>query len=234
MSHSTVGTKFYYYNGVTPTQIYGIITKPPMRGAPARLDATSQEDTETQSAAGVRQTGDQNVQFKYNTEGGVYNYDTFIALEGVKTKYGIAYPDGKALEWEAEAYVQRDGTGVNALDTFTVAMFAKTGTTELTAPALTIPGGTLGSLLVSTAAGTTGKSVITLTPTLIPGMPYVYKTGVAAPACIYDQDLSDAGWAPIVSGQSITVTNGYYITVAGVDASFKAKRKGTAICVSGS
>ena len=88
----------------------------------------------------------------------MYNYDTFIALEGVKTKYGIAYPDGKALEWEAEAYVQRDGTGVNALDTFTVAMFAKTGTTELTAPALTIPGGTLGSLLVSTAAGTTGKS----------------------------------------------------------------------------
>lgn len=133
MASSTVGTKFYYYTtGQTPTatQIKGMITKPAMKTIPARIDSTSQEEEEATSVSGVRQTGDQNFQFKH-TDG---NYALFLTLEGTQTKFGVAYPDGKSVEWEAVPYVQRDGTGVNALDTFTVAMFPQTAATEVTTP----------------------------------------------------------------------------------------------------
>lgn len=130
MASSTVGTKFYYYNLTVATQIKGMITKPAMGTIPARIDSTSQEETDASSVPGVRQTGDQNFQFKH-TDG---NHTLFKTLEGTQTKFGVAYPDGKAVEWEAIPYIQRDSTGVNALDTFTVSMFPQTAATEITTP----------------------------------------------------------------------------------------------------
>ena len=64
---STVGTKFYYLSGATAIQIYGMIDKPSMRGIPAKLDWTSQEDTDELFIPGVRQHGDKNFKFKHAT-----------------------------------------------------------------------------------------------------------------------------------------------------------------------
>lgn len=207
--------------------------KPAMRGMPAKLDWTSQEDADEKFIPGIRQAGDKNFVFKKATTDGTYNLDQLLALEGTDTTFGVAYPDGKAVEFPGIPYVQFDGTGVNAPDTFTLAIFPTGAASIVVAPVLTLPLGVLGTLSVSTAAGGVGASTITVVPAFVPGNPYVYKTKAgSAEACIYDQDCS--AWTPLVSGDVITVTNGYYITVTAVDAQFKAKRSGNAVCVSGS
>jgi hypothetical protein len=135
---STVGTQFYYYDGwapavgITPetpgtaTKINGMMTKPTLPGAPTRIDSTSQEELVSTSVAGVKQLGDTNFQFKHaahDDETNDTNYKLFKSIEGDLGKFGVVYPDGGAVEFVATPYVQRDATGVNALDTFTVPMF---------------------------------------------------------------------------------------------------------------
>lgn len=110
----------------TSKQIYGMITKPAMPGLPSRVEATSQEDTYQKTTAGYRQMPDANFQFKYHAyDSSTSNYEKFLELEEASANvvFGIKYPDDMAIEFSAKPYVQRDGTGVNALDTFTVSMF---------------------------------------------------------------------------------------------------------------
>jgi hypothetical protein len=129
MEHTTKGTIFYYYTkDTTPvaTQIYGLMDKPALPGRPNKVESTSQEDLQQKFADGVIQLPDADFKFKYAQYGTTdqYNIDTFHAHEAAKThyKYGIKYPHGKCLEFEAKPFVQYDATAVNALDTFTVAM----------------------------------------------------------------------------------------------------------------
>ena len=137
---STVGTQFYYYKGYVPavgetpetpgtaTKINGMMTKPTMPGLPTRISSTSQEETVETSVAGVKQLGDTNFQFKHaphDDTTSTTNFKLFKSIEGDVGKFGVAYPDGGAVEFVATPYVQRDGTGVNALDTFTVGMFVE-------------------------------------------------------------------------------------------------------------
>ncbi|MDI9461863.1 MAG: hypothetical protein ACOX3P_03925 [Saccharofermentanales bacterium] len=129
MEHTTKGTIFYYYTKETTpqaTQIYGMMTKPALPGLPNQVEATSQEDLHQKFADGVEQYTDANFQFKYAALGTTsnYNIDTFMEQEeaGVHYKYGVKYPHGKCVEFEAKPFVQYDATNVNALDTFTVAM----------------------------------------------------------------------------------------------------------------
>lgn len=129
MEHTTKGTIFYYYTKETTpvaTQIYGLMAKPALPGLPNKIEATSQEDLAQKFAEGVEQLTDANFQFKYAALGTTsnYNIDAFIEHEeaDVHYKYGIKYPHGKCVEFEAKPFVQYDATAVNALDTFTVAM----------------------------------------------------------------------------------------------------------------
>ncbi len=129
MEHTTKGTIFYFYTKETTpkaTQIYGLMDKPAMPGLPNKIEATSQEDLVQKFAEGVEQYADANFKFKYAAYGTTsnYNIDTFIEHEeaGVHYKYGVKYPHGKCVEFEAKPFVQYDATAVNALDTFTVAM----------------------------------------------------------------------------------------------------------------
>lgn len=228
--YTSVGTKFYYYNGAVATLIPGMMTKPVMPGLPQRVAGTSQDNDIEQFAAGIRQLGEPTFQFKHEVVDAVHNYETFKALEGTLAHFGVSYPDGKAIEFYARPYVQRDGTGVSVLDTFTVSMFNEGAFTEVAAPTLST--GTLGVLMVTSVAGSTsGKSVITVAPEVTSGI-LMYKTqSGSAPTCTYDQDLS-SGWTPIVSGTEITATTGYYITVAMVNSQLKARSKGSTVIAS--
>ena len=92
---------------------------------------------------------------------------------------------------------------------------------------------TLGTLSVESTAGTTGKTVITVSPSPIGGHKLVYKTAAStAPSVAYDDDLSS--WTEIANGAEITATNGHKITVAEVTAEGKARKSGSADVVSGS
>ncbi len=90
----------------------------------------------------------------------------------------------------------------------------------------------LGELKVTSEAGTSGKSVISVTPNPIGGHKLVYKTAASsAPTVTYDQDLSS--WTEIQNGGEIAVTSGHKITVAEVTAEGKARKSGAAEAVSG-
>ena len=91
---------------------------------------------------------------------------------------------------------------------------------------------TLGELSVTSEAGTTGKSIISVSPNPIGGYKLVYKTAAStAPTVTYDQDLS--AWTEIQNGSEIVATSGHKITVAEVTAEGKARKSGTAEIVSG-
>lgn len=125
---TTAATSANTTTGVAPTakQIYGLIAKPAMPGLPNKVDATSQEDRYQKSASGARQMPDANYQFKHEIfDATTSNYEKFIALEIADSAlvFGVKYPDGKAIKFKAKPFVQRDGTGVGALETFTVGMF---------------------------------------------------------------------------------------------------------------
>lgn len=133
MANATKGTIFYVYEG-TPTataiQIYGMMTKPALPGLPNQIEATSQEDEYQKKTDGVIQIPDANFQFKYHKfSATLTNYAKFRELQedDKSIKFGIAYPDGGAIEFFAKPFVQRDATGVDTLDTFTVAMLNVTG-----------------------------------------------------------------------------------------------------------
>lgn len=90
----------------------------------------------------------------------------------------------------------------------------------------------LGELNVTSKAGASGKSVISVTPNPIGGHKLMYKTAAStAPTVTYDQDLSS--WTEIQNGGEISATNGHKITVAEVTAEGKARKSGTAEVVSG-
>ena len=91
---------------------------------------------------------------------------------------------------------------------------------------------TLGTLTVTSEAGASGKSKITVSPTPINGNSLVYKTAAStAPSVTYDTDLSS--WTALSSGEEITATNGHKITVAEITVDGKARKSGTATVVSG-
>lgn len=94
------------------------------------------------------------------------------------------------------------------------------------------PAGKLGTLSVNSSAGTSGNTVITVTPSPQEGNKLVYKTDEStAPTVSYDEVLSD--WTEFTSGDEITATTGHKITVAEVTAENKAVKSGSADIVSG-
>lgn len=90
----------------------------------------------------------------------------------------------------------------------------------------------LGELTVTSTAGDSGKSIISVSPKPIGGHKLVYKTAAStAPSVTYDQDLSS--WTEIQNGTQISATSGHKITVAEVTSDGKARKSGSADVVSG-
>lgn len=87
--------------------------------------------------------------------------------------------------------------------------------------------GTLGSLTVSSSAGTaTGDTKITVTPALVSGNSYKYKVADAKTSVTYDQNVQT--WTVWDGTSDITAETGKVITVVECDGSYKAKKAGHA------
>lgn len=91
----------------------------------------------------------------------------------------------------------------------------------------------LDVLTVTSTAGTSGKTVITVSPTLLTGNSYVYKTHAStAPTVTIGQDLSS--WSTWDGSSEISATSNHKITVAEVNASKLAVKAGNTTVTSGS
>ncbi len=95
------------------------------------------------------------------------------------------------------------------------------------------------NLTLTSVAGSSGQSIITLAQPVPYGMTAYYTTNSgSATTPTYGQDISS--WAPFVSGSPITVTGGQYVTVALANTSNVpggkafATQYGTVVAVSGS
>lgn len=90
----------------------------------------------------------------------------------------------------------------------------------------------LDVLTVTSTAGTSGKTAITVTPTKLTGNTYVYKThATTAPAVTIGQDLTS--WTAWDGVAEITATSTHKITVAEVNASKLAVKAGNTTVTSG-
>lgn len=88
-------------------------------------------------------------------------------------------------------------------------------------------GGTLGTLTVTSAAGTnSGTTKITVTPAKGSGNSYKYKVADAATNVVYGQNVQT--WQAWNGTADITAATGKVITVVECDGSYKAKSAGSA------
>lgn len=87
--------------------------------------------------------------------------------------------------------------------------------------------GTLGTLTVSSAAGTaSGTTKLTVTPAKASGSQYKYKTGVSAQNVVYGQNVQT--WTAWDGTADITATTGQVVTVVECGSDYKAKSAGNA------
>ena len=94
------------------------------------------------------------------------------------------------------------------------------------------------NLTLTSAAGGSGQSIITLAQNVPYGMTAYYTTNSgSATVPTYGQNIST--WTPFVNGAPITVTNGHYVTVAFANTTgvlggpAYATQYGTVVAVSG-
>lgn len=87
--------------------------------------------------------------------------------------------------------------------------------------------GTLGTLTVSSAAGTaSGTTKLTVTPAKARGNQYKYKTGVSAQNVVYGQNVQT--WTAWDGTADITATTGQVVTVVECGSGYNAKSAGNA------
>lgn len=90
-----------------------------------------------------------------------------------------------------------------------------------------IDGGSLGTLTVTSAAGTNvGDTKLTVTPALTSGNSYKYKVADAATAVNYGQNVQT--WSAWNGTADITATTGKVVTVVECDSAYKAQKAGNA------
>lgn len=84
-----------------------------------------------------------------------------------------------------------------------------------------------GALTVTTIAGTTGKTKVSvISPTLTVGNSYLGKIGASAETVVYDAAYS-SGWTAVVPGTTeFAATTGQVLSVIEIDSSNKAKKVG--------
>lgn len=87
--------------------------------------------------------------------------------------------------------------------------------------------GTLGSLTVTSAAGTaSGTTKLTVSPAKASGNSYKYKTGASAQSVTYGQNVQT--WTAWDGTADITATTGQVVTVVECGSDYKAKSAGNA------
>lgn len=87
--------------------------------------------------------------------------------------------------------------------------------------------GTLGTLTVTSAAGTTsGTTKLTVTPAKASDNSYKYKSAASATPVVYGQNVQT--WTAWDGTSDITATTGQVVTVVECDSAYKAKSAGNA------
>ena len=161
----------------------------------------------------------------------------WIAIVFTKIQFsnpGIsAVTQGETIEWQTKeltATVMRDDTVKHTWQMQSTPMDSEADAEAAIKDALGItnPNPTLGTLTVSSAAGSeTGETEITVEPTITYGNHYVYQTGasVTLPKT-YGEDVSTGGWVAWNGMDGIVATTGNEIGIVEADASNKAVAAG--------
>ena len=112
--HSSIGIKL----SVDGKEIAGLTDIPDMGAAPEKLDVTTLADEYRQYINGVKDFGDLEFTFIYES-GADGNYATLAAMEGQGVKECIVtFPDNATFTFSGDIAVRIVGVGVNAVITF--------------------------------------------------------------------------------------------------------------------
>lgn len=116
--HSSVGIKI----SVDSKEIAGLTDIPDMGAAPEKLDVTTLADEYRQYINGVKDFGDLEFTFIYES-GAEGNYAQLAAMEGAGVKSCIVtFPDKSTFSFSGEISVRIVGVGVNAVITFVMSV----------------------------------------------------------------------------------------------------------------
>ena len=116
--HSSVGIKI----SVDSKEIAGLTDIPDMGAAPEKLDVTTLADEYRQYINGVKDFGDLEFTFIYES-GAEGNYAKLAAMEGAGVKECIVtFPDNSTFTFSGDISVRIVGVGVNAVITFVMSV----------------------------------------------------------------------------------------------------------------
>ena len=136
-------------------------------------------------------------------------------LQNMTCFKGLARYDGKPAIGEAFVLFNYKNTAPKTTATFGVD-YANEG---------------LGTLIVTTAAGASGKTTVTVAGNASANK-LRYKLA-GAPLSVEAGEKLDASWTAMTSGASVAAATGNVITVVEIDASGKAVKLGSATCTAG-
>ena len=116
--HSSKGIKI----SVDSKEIAGLTDIPDMGAAPEKLDVTTLADEYRQYINGVKDFGDLEFTFIYES-GAEGNYAQLAAMEGAGVKSCIVtFPDNSTFTFSGDIAVRIVGVGVNAVITFVMSV----------------------------------------------------------------------------------------------------------------
>ena len=116
--HSSIGIKLT----VDSKEIKGLTDIPDMGATPEKLDVTTLADEYRQYINGVKDFGDLEFTFIYES-GADGNYAQLAAMEGKGVKEcSVEFPDGAKFTFSGDISVRILGVGVNAVITFAMSV----------------------------------------------------------------------------------------------------------------
>ena len=138
------GTKLQYAESASGTfkTLYGLKTTPDMGGDPEKVDVTNLNDNVRRYIKGVKDLGDLDFGFYYNSDDENPNvsesdvatsYSTLRALDkaGTKVYFKLIYPDGTGYSWNGTVSVKRVAAEVNQAISFTLRVMCESDLTDI-------------------------------------------------------------------------------------------------------
>ena len=120
--HSSIGINIKVGEKGSEQLVKGLTDIPDMGATPEKLDVTTLADDYRQYINGVKDFGDLEFNFIYES-GADGNYATLAAMEGKGVKSCIVeFPDGSTFSFEGDISVRILGVGVNAVITFAMSV----------------------------------------------------------------------------------------------------------------
>lgn len=133
MELSSIGIKLSYAESQNDSfqGLYGLRSTPSMGGEPQRIDVTNLRDTNRRTIKGVRDLGNLEFEFFYNSAETNEN----VSADEVATSYAVMraydvsgtpvwfkleYPDGTGYKWKGTPSVRRNKADVNEAISFTL------------------------------------------------------------------------------------------------------------------